>query len=144
MTPHEGEFTRLGGDLAAGRLRGAQSLARTLDAVVVLKGPGTVIAAPDGTSWNGATFVDVAGTPALATAGSGDLLTGIIGSLLAGAQARGELADVAEVARLAAAGCWIHGMAGRLAAEGGLPATAQSIGSRVGAAVAAARRQPGE
>ena len=48
------------------------------------------------------------------------------------------------VARQAAAGCWIHGMAGRLAAEGGLPATAESIGARVGAAVAAARRQPGE
>ena len=139
LTPHEGEFARLGGGLEAGRLRGAQALARTLDAVVVLKGPGTVIAAPDGTS-----FVDIAGTAALATAGSGDLLTGVIGSLLAGAQARGELTDVAEVARQAAAGCWIHGMAGRLAAEGGLPATAGSIGARVGAAVAAARRQPGE
>jgi len=139
VTPHEGEFVRLGGDLSAGRLRGAQALARTLDAVVVLKGPGTVIASPDGT-----VFVDVAGTAALATAGSGDLLTGIIGSLLAGAQARGELTDIAEVARQAAAGCWIHGMAGRLAAEGGLPATAESIGARVGAAVASARRQPGE
>ena len=139
LTPHEGEFTRLGGDLSAGRLRGARALARALDAIVVLKGPGTIIAAPDGTS-----FVDVAGTAALATAGSGDLLTGIIAGLLAGAQARGELTDAGEVARTAAAGCWIHGMAGRLAAEGGMPATAEAIGARVGAAVAAARRQPGE
>ena len=139
LTPHDGEFARLGGETAGiGRLEAALALARTRDVVVVLKGPGTVIAAPDGTC-----FIDVEGGPVLATAGSGDVLSGIIGALLAGAHARGELQGVADAARIAAAGCWLHGRAGRLAGEAGQPVTATSLIEALGHAVATARAAAG-
>lgn len=139
LTPHEGEFARLGGDLGAGRLGGARALAAAFDAVVVLKGPGSVIAAPDGS-----TFIDVAGGPELATAGSGDVLTGIMAALLAGAHARGGIASMADVARVAAAACWVHGTAARIAGGEGQPVHASGIRAAVGAAIAACRRLPGE
>ena len=121
LTPHEGEFARLGGDLGPGRLAAAKDLAYRLDAVIVLKGPGSVIASPDGTC-----FIDEAGTSDLATAGSGDVLAGFLASLLASAEARGALRTVAEVAAVTAAGCWLHGSAGRRAACSGF-ATATDI-----------------
>jgi NAD(P)H-hydrate epimerase len=79
LTPHTGEYERLAGrPVGADRVAAARDLAARLSAVVVLKGPGTVIAHPDGTA-----AVNPTGTPALATAGTGDVLTGVIGALLA-------------------------------------------------------------
>jgi NAD(P)H-hydrate repair Nnr-like enzyme with NAD(P)H-hydrate dehydratase domain len=95
---------------------------------VLLKGPGTVIAEMDGLAW-----IDAEGTEALATAGSGDVLSGILAAVLAGAWARHERADLLNAA---AAGVWLHGCAGRLTP---FPATAVDIAMHVGDAVAAAR-----
>jgi NAD(P)H-hydrate epimerase len=96
ITPHEGEYRRLTGhDVGPDRLAAARELAAESGAVVLLKGPGTVVAAPDG-----ATAVNPTGDAALATAGSGDVLTGI----LAGFLARGLVAFEA-----AAAAAWVHG-----------------------------------
>ena len=141
ITPHEGEFSRLAEAVGAqhvdevGRLRATQSLAGVLDAVVLLKGPGSVIAAPDG-----ACYVDVEGGPVLATAGSGDVLAGLIGALLAGAQARGAVGSTADVARIVAAGCALHGRAGALAGAGGRPVRATDLVHYLGDAVAEVRR----
>ena len=131
LTPHDGEFARLGGVVdGLGRLEAALALARERDAVVVLKGPGTVIAAPDGTC-----FVDVEGGPVLATAGSGDVLSGVIGALLAQAQARAGIYGVADAARIAAVACWLHGRAGNLAGAEGQPVTASSLIDSLGRAM---------
>nr|WP_314436037.1 NAD(P)H-hydrate dehydratase [uncultured Brevundimonas sp.] len=79
LTPHEGEFERLFPScLTQGRIQAARDAARRAQAVVVLKGAETVIASPDGR-----TRVNNNGSPWLATAGSGDVLSGLIGGLLA-------------------------------------------------------------
>ncbi|MGD9891499.1 MAG: NAD(P)H-hydrate dehydratase [Dehalococcoidia bacterium] len=102
LTPHPGEMARLAGaDVAtvqAKRMTLAVEQAQRWNAVVVLKGAGTVIAAPDGRSWL-APFAN----PALATAGSGDVLAGVIAGLLA---------QGLEPAIAAACGVYLHGMAG--------------------------------
>ncbi len=79
LTPHDGEFQQLTGNKPADdRLAAAADLAAEYDAVVLLKGPATIVAAPDGR-----TVVSVAGDERLATAGSGDVLAGVIGSGMA-------------------------------------------------------------
>lgn len=135
ITPHQGEFERIfPGLLAAstGRLAAARSAARNLGAVVVLKGPGTVIAAPDGTA-----FIDTEGTSDLGAAGSGDVLSGLIGALLAGAWAGG-LRSTDDLTEATAAAVWLHGRAGRLAAEHG-PVVSTDVADNVPRAIRAAR-----
>jgi ADP-dependent NAD(P)H-hydrate dehydratase / NAD(P)H-hydrate epimerase len=105
LTPHDREFQRFGVDLGGDRIGSARRLAADLGAVVLLKGQATVVAGPDGT-----TYVNGTGTPFLATAGTGDVLSGITGALLAAGLPAVEAAAV---------GAHLHGRAGQLAAERG-------------------------
>ncbi|MBN9737482.1 MULTISPECIES: NAD(P)H-hydrate dehydratase [unclassified Pseudonocardia] len=78
LTPHAGEFARIAGDVGPDRVAAARRAAADLGVTVLLKGNATVVAAPDGRA-----LVDPAGDSWAATAGSGDVLTGMIGALLA-------------------------------------------------------------
>ena len=85
LTPHEGEFERLFPGLlekSQTRLEAAQTAAQKLKSIIVLKGADTIIAAPDGQG-RAKARINTSGTPWLASAGSGDVLAGIITSLLA-------------------------------------------------------------
>ena len=112
LTPHEGELARMLGverdAVSDARLRHAREAAERWNATVLLKGATTVVAAPDGR-----TRVCAAGTPWLATAGSGDVLSGVCGSLLASGL---DPLDAGSV------GAWLHQRAGSRAAHGGGPA----------------------
>jgi NAD(P)H-hydrate epimerase len=109
ITPHEGEFERLLGEpVGDDRIAAARKLATATGCVGLLKGPGTVIAHPDGR-----VAVNGIDGPWLATAGSGDVLTGIIGGFLA----RGLGAFEA-----AAAGAFVHGLAADVGGHTGLVA----------------------
>jgi hydroxyethylthiazole kinase-like uncharacterized protein yjeF len=127
LTPHAGEYERLmGWPVGDNRIQAARALADRSGAVVLLKGPGTVVAGPDG-----AVALNPTGGAELATAGSGDVLTGIVAGFLA----RGMDAFAA-----AAAGAWVHGQTaddlvardgpGLIAGDliGGLARTLQSLG----------------
>ena len=103
LTPHQGEFLRLAGDLSEGREAGAARMAAELGCVVVLKGPGTVIAHPEGWLRRNTT-----GSNALAKGGSGDILGGMVLSLI------GQGAEPFDAASLAA---YLHGRCGDMAEE---------------------------
>lgn len=110
LTPHAGELARLTGRtpeaINADRLEAARQAAAELGAIVVLKGPGTVVAYPDGE-----VFINTTGNAALATGGTGDVLTGVIAALVA----QGLSSHDAAVA-----GVFLHGLAGEIAARTGL------------------------
>jgi len=105
LTPHAGEYARLAYKAVdADRVVAARDLARRVDAIVLLKGPGTVVAAPDGRA-----VVNRTDSAALATAGTGDVLTGIIAGLLAAGAAPFDAA---------ATGAYVHGRAATVAGTG--------------------------
>lgn len=111
LTPHDGEFARLGGDAAdPDRIRATATLAASLNAHVIRKGPTTVIAAPDGR----VRLVPI-GDQRLATAGTGDVLAGIV---------LGAAAGGASAFDAAAGGVHLHALASRLGPEEGLTAGA--------------------
>jgi len=122
LTPHDREFARLAGEPGPDRLAAARRAAADLGVTVLLKSMTTVVAAPDG-----AAFVNPTGTPWLATAGSGDVLSGLIGSLLA---------TGLGPAHAAAVGAYVHGVAGQQAAAGGPPAAGDILAAVRGAILA--------
>lgn len=104
LTPHDIEFSRIGGDLTHGdRVRTAREFAIAHKCVLVLKGHRTITALPQGN-----VLVNTTGNSGLAKGGSGDVLTGIIAALLA---------QGASPVQAAAGGVWLHGRAGELASE---------------------------
>jgi NAD(P)H-hydrate repair Nnr-like enzyme with NAD(P)H-hydrate dehydratase domain len=120
LTPHDGEYaTLLGEPPGDDRIAAANRLVAETGAVVLLKGPTTVVAGPDGRTW----LVDV-GDERLATAGSGDVLSGIIGAFLA--------AGVPALSAAVAA-AFVHGSAALRCAPGTL---ATDIAEAVAPAIA--------
>jgi hydroxyethylthiazole kinase-like uncharacterized protein yjeF len=110
LTPHEGEFARLGGqDPDGDRIGAVRALAQSTAAVVLLKGSTTLVAAP-----GGEVLVTTTGDARLATAGTGDVLTGVIGALLASG---------VDAVHAAAGGAFLHGRAGALGSGHGLVAS---------------------
>jgi ADP-dependent NAD(P)H-hydrate dehydratase / NAD(P)H-hydrate epimerase len=107
LTPHAGELARLleteSGEVAAHRLRCVREAAARADAVVLLKGDDTIVAAPDGRAG-----VSRGGAPALATAGTGDVLSGVIGAYLSKGM---------DPFHAACAGVFVHARAGQMAAR---------------------------
>ncbi|MGA8297735.1 MAG: NAD(P)H-hydrate dehydratase [Acidimicrobiales bacterium] len=110
LTPHDGEFAHLAGEPpGSDRVAAVTDLARRLGAIVLLKGATTIVASP-----SGAVLFVTAGTPRLATAGTGDVLSGIIGAFLA----RG--LDPFEATAL---GAHVHGLAASTGFAEGLEAS---------------------
>ncbi|WEK13858.1 MAG: NAD(P)H-hydrate dehydratase [Candidatus Microbacterium phytovorans] len=140
VTPHEREHEKLRALLGL-RSRGSRAeataeTAEALGACVVLKGAETVVAVPSG--WS-VTLPHA--TPWLATAGTGDVLAGAIGAVIAARAAAAEL-DVEALGPLAATGAWLHADAARRAvrAAGGGPVTALDVAGELARAVGALHR----
>ncbi|MYQ49051.1 NAD(P)H-hydrate dehydratase, partial [Streptomyces sp. SID4985] len=131
MTPHAGEAAALLGvrreEVEANRLASVRELAAVYRATVLLKGSTTLIAAPDG----GPVRVNPTGTAWLATAGSGDVLSGLTGSLLASGLSPLDAGSV---------GAYLHGLAGRFASRGA-PIAALDISDRLPEAWRDVRRE---
>ena len=133
LTPHPGEAARLlsvsSWEVQQERLRMARRLADTTGNAVALKGPGTLIADP-----GGAVFVNRSGGAELAAGGSGDVLTGVVGALLAR-----RLAPVDALS----AGVFLHGLAGEVARDdyGEDAVTASEVARRLGAAIQRVQRR---
>jgi NAD(P)H-hydrate epimerase len=109
LTPHDGEYEQLVGERPGpDRIAAARRLAQASGSIALLKGSTTVVAHPDGR-----VRISTTGAPRLATAGTGDVLSGLIGALLA----RG-----VPSLEGAAAGAWLHGRAARLGPAEGLVA----------------------
>jgi hydroxyethylthiazole kinase-like uncharacterized protein yjeF len=115
LTPHDREFERLFGEVGDDRLGAARQAAAKSGAIVLLKGNSTIVATPDGMA-----YVNRTGTPWLGTAGSGDVLSGMIGAFLAGG---------VDAPLAAAAGAFVHGVAGQIAAASGPPSSADVLGA---------------
>lgn len=126
LTPHAGEFARFAGEIGEDRVAAVRAAAKRANAVVLLKGHSTVIAAPDGR-----VLVNYSGSSWPATAGSGDVLAGIIGSLLA-----------SGMDPCFAAGCaaYAHDLAADLAAHGA-PAPATAICAAIPDAIRTLRQR---
>ncbi len=107
ITPHPGEMARLmevtSGDIQADRVGNAVKATADWNVVTLLKGARTVVATPEGT-----VYINPTGNPGMASGGSGDVLTGIIASLIA---------QGLQPGRAAAAGAYLHGLAGDMAAK---------------------------
>ncbi|MDR3539302.1 MAG: NAD(P)H-hydrate dehydratase [Acetobacteraceae bacterium] len=119
LTPHAGEFARAFGKPGLDRVAAVRAAAVRTDAVVLLKGPDTIVAAPDGR-----VSINASAPPWLATAGAGDVLSGVIGGLLAQGMPAWEAAS---------AGAWLHGRAAvhagaGLVVEDLLPALTKALG----------------
>ena len=102
LTPHEGEFTRLGGVIATDRIGAARAFAKDYGCVLVLKGHRTLAAFPDGE-----VYIATVGNPGMAKGGSGDVLTGIMAAML------GQF----DVKKAVLTALHLHGAAGDRAAE---------------------------
>lgn len=133
LTPHAGELAAMLGtertDVEARMLAAARAAAERWDAVVLLKGARSVVAAPDGR-----VRVNPTGVSWLATAGSGDVLSGLIGALLAAGLSPYDAAAV---------GAHLHGAAATLASSGG-PMSASDLLDTLGQATRTAGRAPGK
>ncbi len=125
LTPHAGELARMFGvqreEIESDQLRFARDAAERFDAVVVLKGRHSLVAAPDGR-----VRVTTTGLPWLATAGAGDVLAGLTGSLLASGL---------DPFDAASAGSWLHGAAATLASAGS-PIVAEQVAAAIPSVVA--------
>jgi hydroxyethylthiazole kinase-like uncharacterized protein yjeF len=135
LTPHLGEFARLAGrELDSDRLSHIALVSADLRAIVLLKGATTLIVAPDGPAY----AVD-SGPPELGTAGSGDVLAGLMGSILAAHEAVGQL-QPRDAAQIAAVAAYVHGLAGQMAIAGGGTIAATHVIEHLPAAIALIRR----
>jgi hydroxyethylthiazole kinase-like uncharacterized protein yjeF len=127
LTPHAGEAAALLGvgreEVESARLASVRELASRYGATVLLKGSTTLVAAPDG--GRSPVRVNPTGTPWLATAGSGDVLSGLAGSLLAAGL---------ETRDAGSAAAYLHGLAARYAASEGTPITSYEVASALASA----------
>jgi hydroxyethylthiazole kinase-like uncharacterized protein yjeF len=110
VTPHDGEYARVAGEpVGVDRLAAARRLAERSGAVVLLKGPATIVAEPGGRA-----AINPTGGPWLATAGTGDVLSGVVAAMLTGGS---------SPFRATAAAAWVHGRAADHAGHVGLVAS---------------------